>query len=421
MLTSENCWRRTSANPWSLGLVAIVASLSIPTVSLGQVEQSDPGDANSSEIREIEANEDPLAHRKRGIQSSSSVDSKIGVYGSVRVRNRWTDSDNVWEDFGSRVGLDGWYETAPEKWLFARYELGFNLLEELESDSLPSLPGQELGRTLFTRLAYGGLQFGDNVVALGKNWSTYYQVAAFADRFDSVGGEASGAFPAQTDGGASGTGRADDVLQGRFNFEAMGQSAKPLSIEVNVQVQAGQEIPGLGGFEYDHAYGVSSIVRLANDVDIGIAYNHSEVDLNRLPVSDRNGLDGDLSAFLIGARWHNDDWYLGATWSRTSNLHRTDALTYFDGEGIEFYGQYRIASDVWFLAGFNQLTPESNQSQAGEFRLEYSVLGVRYLFDGFRRMLYLESRIDSGRTSIGLDQDDQVIFGIRWGFSTNQE
>ncbi len=391
----------------------------MPAYSQSDNPETD-SDARTSDERELEANEDPFAQKKQAVLASFGNATKFDVYGSIRIRNRRTDSDNVFEDFGSRVGIDGWYETGPQRWLFARYEAGFNLLEELRVDSAPARADQEIGRTVFTRVGYAGMQLGENVIALGKNWSTYYQVAAFTDRFDSVGGRASGAYNAQTDGGASGTGRADDVLQGRLNFEVFGNKASRMPLEINLQVQARQQIPGLIGFEYDQAYGISSILGIASDVDVGIAYNRGEIDLAGIPLDDRNGLDGDLSAWLLGARWNNDDLYLGATWSRTSNLHTTDTMTYFDGEGVEFYGQFRVAKDVWILAGLNKLDPDSDELQAGEYRIEYGVLGARYLFDGFARMIYLESRISSGRNEDGTENGNQVILGMRWGFNTGR-
>ncbi len=397
--------------------VAVLACACNPAFANGDSKKVVP-EASQSDARELDADEDPLARKSQAISSEPDSESQIELYGSIRVRNRRSDSQDVLEDFGSRVGLDGWYETSDRQCVFARYELGFNLLEELELDSLPSRPDQEIGDTLFTRLAYVGAQFGENLVVLGKNFSTYYQVAAFTDRFDSVGGQASGAFNAQTDGGASGTGRADDVLQGRVYLPIFGGRSKQDLLELNVQVQTNQDIPGLDGFEYDRAYGVSSIVRLASDLDLGIAYSRSEIDIANIPVESRNGLDGDLSAWLLGARWYNDDWYLGVTWSKTSNLHTTDALTYFGGEGVELYAQYRIVADIWLLAGLNKLEPDSNQSRAGEYQLDYSVFGARYLFDGFSRMVYLESRINSGRNEDGTVDDDQVILGVRWGFDT---
>ncbi len=376
-------------------------------------------EVSRSERRELTANEDPLVLKSREISSESYERSNLELYSSIRVRNRRTDAAAVWEDFGSRAGVDGWYETGSRQWVFARYELGFNLLEELDFDSPPSRPDQEVDTTLFTRLGYAGIQFGENIVALGKNYSTYYQVASFTDRFDSVGGQASGTYNAQTDGGASGTGRADSVLQGRFFPPVFGARSDLKQLELNLQVQAGQDIPGVDGFQYERGYGVSTIVRLSTDIELGIAYNRSEVNIDAIPVESRAGLSGDLSAWLVGARWFNDDWYLGATWSKTSNLQATDELTFFDGEGVELYAQFKVFADIWLLAGLNQLVPDSDQPEAGEYRLDYRVFGARYLFDGFSRMIYLESRINYGRNEDGTVDDDQLILGVRWGFDTN--
>jgi len=71
---------------------------------------------------------------------------------------------------------------------------------------------------LFTRLAYIGIETDHSILLFGKNGFTYYQIASFTDRFDSLGGSALGVYNAKTDGGSSGTGRVHNVLQGRLKF-----------------------------------------------------------------------------------------------------------------------------------------------------------------------------------------------------------
>ncbi len=372
----------------------------------------------SAREREQDASEDPLRNRDDEELANEDDDgSGFEFYGSVRVRYRAVDSaQSVWEDSGSRLGLNGYYEVVPESWLFARYEMGFNLLREFGLEEEAYQPDQEFGHTIFTRLAYVGVEIDSHIIAYGKNWSTYYQVAEFTDRFDSIGGEASGAYNAMTDGGPSGTGRADNVLQARLSFGVLKQfnNLKPLS--VNFQFQHGEPIPEIDGGKYGMGYGVSTILELGYNFSVGIAYNYADVDIEDVDPDYRNGINGDLSALLVGARWYNGDWYLGCTLSKTKNLHTADNQQYFNGTGLEFYGQYQMAPDIWLVSGFNQLTPDSNQSQVGSYTLRYAVFGLRYSIKDFSRMLYLESRIDYGHTSDNQDLGDQLIFGLRWGF-----
>ena len=376
-------------------------------------------DNNQTRItdRELSADEDPLT-KQQSIKLKQEDKSPFNylLYGSLREHYRHiSGGESAWEDSGSRLGINSWYEIQARTWVFARYELGFNILKELGLDT-PSYPADErTGDTLYTRLAYIGFQKNKNIIAFGKNWSTYYQVASFTDRFDSLGGEASGAYNAHSDGGASGTGRADQVLQTRLNFDLF-SSTKPL--EVNFQLQPGQEIVNVNA-EYEYGLGISALWGTLDNIKIGIAYNYAPIDLDKISPSQRNGLDGDLQALLVGAQFFSENWYLGVNFSVSNNLQSTDMQQYFKGKGMELYTQYRVFKKVWLLGGYNYLKPDSNQAQTGEYLLSYGIVGLRYSIDEFYKMFYLEGSFNNGRESDNSRQGNQVIIGIRWGFESN--
>jgi hypothetical protein len=89
---------------------------------------------------------------------------------------------------------------------------------------------------------------------------------------------------------------------------------------------------------------------------------------------------------------------------------------YFDGWGWEVYGQYQLADRIWFTGGWNYLKPDGDQDQAGEYRVKYGVLGMRYTFDEFRRMVYFNVRLNDGRTQLGESIDNAYTLGVRWAF-----
>ena len=74
------------------------------------------------------------------------------------------------------------------------------------------------------------------MLTAGKNWSTYYRVASFTDRFQGTGASASGAFNAGTDDGYTGTGRADGFIQtrGLVNTFKTTSILKPLNLNLQV-------------------------------------------------------------------------------------------------------------------------------------------------------------------------------------------
>jgi len=60
-------------------------------------------------------------------------------------------------------------------------------------------------------------------LTFGKQWSVYYDVAGWTDAFNVYGGTALSVYPAGTDGGAVGSGRADNAViwrnaRGRFSY-----------------------------------------------------------------------------------------------------------------------------------------------------------------------------------------------------------
>ncbi|MDH3690236.1 MAG: hypothetical protein OEU36_12235 [Gammaproteobacteria bacterium] len=171
-------------------------------------------DANPSEAeqRRLGANENPMA-ASDARREAQRVEEKKGepkrttgfdVYGSIRLRYREQGGETDWQDGGSRIGTELEWQSRQGSFLVGRYEAGFNLLTGLED---LTAPGEETGKfqnTVFTRLGYVGLDVPNVNVIAGKNWSPYYDVAGFTDRFQGTGASASGTYNAQTDGGPTG-------------------------------------------------------------------------------------------------------------------------------------------------------------------------------------------------------------------------
>lgn len=373
--------------------------------------------------RETEALNDPLTQRQTE-QVESPADwaeepSAVDLYGSLRVRYRRAEGggEGVWGDAGSRAGLAGRWQFRPQGWLFARAEAGFNLLDGLDRIFNPEgRSTSERRGEVFRRLLYGGIELPNALAVVGKNWSTYYQVSAFTDRFQGLGGEAVGTFNARTDGGKTGTGRADNVFQTRFLVEDWARELRLKPFHLNLQVQHGNEIPAVPGERYGLAFGASAILTTEDDFTLGLAYNRAAVPDPDDPDLRAAGIDGSAQAILAGTRWFGDDWYLGATLARLENHEATNDDIYFDGWGGEVYGQYRLWPRVWAVGGWNQLEPDGSEDQARAYRIEYGVLGLRYTFDAFRRFVYVNVRIDDSRDADGSRLGNVYTVGVRWDF-----
>jgi predicted porin len=251
---------------------------------------------------------------------------------------------------------------------------------------------------------------------VGKNWSPYYEVAAFTDRFEGAGGQGTGTYNALTDGGNTGTGRADRAVQGTLSTDFLPHKVfKPF--DLNLQLQHGNPIPFGEGAEYGTAVGASAVMTTRGNYTLGLAYNYASIDLDRNPSLRSIGLTGPARAILVGTRAFGERWYAGLSLARLENQETTDEGTYLDGWGSEFCGQYRVTDRVWLVGGYNILEPDSDQTLAGDFRIRYGMLGLRYSFEDFRRMIWANVRINDGLNEDGTPRPNVYTIGVRWDLS----
>ncbi|MDX1336014.1 MAG: porin [Gammaproteobacteria bacterium] len=375
---------------------------------------------SEAEARETGADEDPLEKQEVQVSQEAAADLPqprvLNLYGSARLRYRVTEDDSFWADGGSRFGLSARKEVKPELWFFARGEAGINLLESADFlfNRNTTAPGGKLGDNIFARLLYVGFETPAYMVTAGKNWSTYYRVTSFTDRFQGAGASASGTFNVATDGGYTGTGRADNVLQTRIQLTPFSEETAFKPVKLNLQAQHGRPIPAIDDAHYGTTLGASALFQTEQNFDIGLAYNHASIDTADLDRLRSSGIDGDATALALGLRWFSDNWYLGTVMTRLENHEATDDLIYFDGTGLELYAQYRLHKQWWITGGGNYLKPDNNQTQAGDFLVNYGLMGIRYSFREFEQMLFANIRFDYGRTADGRERGDVYTVGIRW-------
>ena len=370
--------------------------------------------------REVGAGEDPMAQQQSELVETPeeviAIPYELRLYGSLRIRYRDTHAGSFWGDGGSRFGVSGRWQFKPEIWLIGRGEAGFNLLDtaDLLFNRGDRPPGSKLGDEIFQRLLYLGIETPNLNVTAGKNWSTYYRVSSFTDRFQGTGASASGTYNAGTDGGYTGTGRADAVLQTRGLVSAF----KPISVlkplNLNMQIQHGRPIPRVDGINYKTTIGLSSVLETDEGIAVGLAYNHANIDEADLPALSAFGIDGDATAAIAGVRVYGDNYYVGTVVSRLNNHETTGKNIYFDGTGWEVYAQYRVFKQWWAVGGWNKLEPDSSEIQAGDFNVNYGVIGVRYSFQGFRQMIFANARLESSTTQDGLEIGNVYTIGVRW-------
>ena len=236
-----------------------------------------------------------------------------------------------------------------------------------------------------------------------------------ADRFSIFGGNAAGVYNAGTDGGGTGTGRADDVLQVKLYTSSL-KAIRIKPFNLNLQFQEGQSISNVSNRQYGRAWSASAWLESQSDYGIGLAYHKANIDDSFDPVIKQAGIDGDATAFAVSLRTVGERWYVALVLARLENSETTDTMKYFNGDGVELYSQWEFKDRWWMIAGGNWLVPDEDDEDAGEYEVAYLVLGLRYTFDSFKRMLYAEYRYENGTLHNGTERKDEATIGFRWDF-----
>jgi len=159
----------------------------------------------------------------------------MNPYGSYRINIGVNDDAYIgMADNASRFGITGFLPLTKSMDVIAGIELGARLVDYDETIIFRGDPGYQVGEgnsNIFGRLGYVGVQHKYFSFTVGKQWSAYYDIASYTDELYAFGGEASGSFNNGTDGGISGTGRANQLFLFRSYYK---------NIHFAIQMQARQ-------------------------------------------------------------------------------------------------------------------------------------------------------------------------------------
>jgi hypothetical protein len=333
------------------------------------------------------------------------------LYASLRLNLNY-GGDGDWDatDGASRVGSIGLYQLSQEASLLGRVELGFNLVDQFSALVTPDASAAD-GRnnTVFNpRLYYAGYEHAGTQLLAGKNWSAYYEVAGLTDRFAVGGGRAAGVYNAGTDGGGSGTGRADQVLQLR---------GRHLRWTYGLQAQYRTTIPVFDGERFDYGLGISLLHKTTEGLTLGVAGNYARPASITGAMRDQ-GFDGDDTSLALGLQFGRDNLTLATTYAASRNHETDDEDVFFDARGWEVYTRYNFAKRFRVTAGLNLLEPDKAVYE-GAYQVEDYLVGTQYALGEptFDRMIYVHVLFSRGRLADGTDPGNRLTFGVRWGWS----
>ena len=346
--------------------------------------------------------------------TNDSLRLEIRPYGSFRGHIAVYNSELELQQNASRVGFELSVSKRNLRY-FAGSELSLNMFKadvvfnvdasvqggfvDVESDQVNQIFG--------TRLGYLGVEFDRaGTITIGKQWSVYYDVTSYTDKFNVFGGQASATYVANTDGGTTGTGRADQSITYRNQFG-------PLTVGAQLQIRTAFNNSILDG------YGLSGQLKVVEGLKVGAAYNRTI--FNDTLRANAIGLNDNPEYWTLGLSYVKNRWNIGVVFANQSNgdLRRIpieDELlaVIFEAQGVEAYAKYAF-NQISVIGGYNRYSPKVTDLPLNErFQTEYFVIGLEY-HPVQQAYFYSEFRFhtENNRDHLGLSDPDVFTLGLR--------
>jgi predicted porin len=355
-----------------------------------------------------------------GTREASGASNFVGMfepYGQLRTHfAAFNDTAEV-QDNATRIGIN--FRTRGKVKMFAGTEWGVNLVRSETQFNLSASGTGDFGvvttetNPVFTaRLGFIGTDFGPfGRVAMGKQTAVHYDVSSYTtDRFNVFGGQGTSTYVAGTDGGATGTGFADRVVNYRNTL------LKILEVGVQGQFRGGSNSDGVGG---------SLQLKILPGVKVGGTYTRTNWSATTQQLV--RGLGGNADYMAVGTRI---DWRvleLGLVYSHQHNgdvayipvPNAPDQVTpvAFDANGVELYARAGLRK-FGLIGGFTYQGPDvKDPLLSPDFKTQYLILGGEW-FVIRNAKIYTESRIDlGGVTATGEPVYNVFTIGFRYDFS----
>ncbi|HSZ62597.1 MAG TPA: DUF3011 domain-containing protein [Terriglobales bacterium] len=339
-------------------------------------------------------------------------------YGSLRNIVSISNSEAQVQDNASRVGIN--FSTFGPIKVFAAGEWGVNLVRSETTFNAGASTAEGFGvitqdtQAVFNaRLGFIGVDFGRfGRLSFGKENSTHYDITSYTtDRFNVFGGISTATYVAGTDGGQSGTGRADQVIMYHVKF------AKILDFGAQGQLRTADTPQAFNGF------GFSLQAAVLPGLKIGGAYNKAYFN-PQFTQTVFNG--GRTDYWTLGAKgdWRNLEW--GAVWARQTNgdiafipnpAGGPETVSVgFSANGVEIYSRLKFGKFAAVL-GFEDYIPHDlNPVINSNFKTRYGILGAEWHFSkaGYA---FAEANLGDSADALGNNISQAGAIGFRYDFS----
>jgi predicted porin len=318
-----------------------------------------------------------------------------------QLGNNGSKKGMKFRDGGSRGGFFYYKEFGNQIEIMSQYEAGISFNSDVPFINISD------GDNSSRRLSYISLIYHNESIVIGKYWSTYYDIASFTDYFMAFGAQASGAFNNLSDGGDSGTGRPDRVIQIKTKHDRY---------KIKLQFQPTHLAPENIDTEYQYSLSSSIIYKYSDYLYIGASIAYAKFDNITEHMADI-GIDGNDQSYILGFTYKRDRYSINSIVSYTKNHMNDDLGIYFDSIGTELYLQYDISDSIRIAGGSNIMLPTSGD-YLGSYSIKTNILSLQYTFGAktYDDLIYIEVSTPRGRLSNGDTLDLSVAIGLRYLF-----
>ena len=231
-----------------------------------------------------------------------------------------------------RIGLKGkWYfDNSDEYYFFTTAEVGLHLSRRNDLVTISADPGGSYATSesaLYARLGFIGIGTPYGNISIGKQWGVHYNLAGNIDNMYMFGADAIGVYNGGTDGGPSGTGRADQVLKYEITLN---------NLWFGVQGQFRNS--SVNTVYFADSYG-AAVMYDFKVVKLGMSYN-KVLDGVVSPKFGEASIDDEYLAALVD--FSRENFHFGVLAEVFKNHEKNDTSAFFNGWGVEYNLKYNF-------------------------------------------------------------------------------
>ncbi len=374
-----------------------------------------PGDERTEPLDADELALNDVQEQRTGVEAVIVEDPVVlseflDIYGSMRLFAEAGGGSTELKDGPSRLGFRLGRELQNGPAFFGRIEWKTNLVNDRSVFAVGDSSGSGIairrgdsGDAISLRLGYLGVRF-DRIgeFSVGKQWSTYTDVAGWTNAFNIYGGAGLSSFPGGTDGGDLGTGRADNAIvwrnrSGRFSYGLQTQLK---------DTDDGEDYRNLGG---------SLIFAPTSEWRMGAAFSASTIKGGFVDLTG----DDESSIAVVGVRYASAPWTIAlsvASWENHESVFFDEDLIFYDGEGAELYVGYDFPNRFTVYGGINYTDPDIDDPRIDpDFGVERWILGASF-FTTQQSYAFVEALLNNGTGPAGNSPDSVMAAGYRFDF-----